>query len=317
MHTKLKNPASIYIKKVYDRFTVSFCYEDNHNSTKWATAKSQLNRLSKLTEMELISITEGIDLGVSITAQGVDNTYDYSEQEKNRLFNLERKRKRYQRKMAKQTLGSLRRRKTKKSVAKTYQTQANIRNDFCHKSSHSIVHKTNKEVIVFEDLKTKNMTKRPAVKRDDQGRYLKNRAAAKAGLNKAILNKGWHKLALYTQYKCHRAGKAFFKVSPHYSSQECADCGHIHPDNRETQAVFACKNPACGKTENADLNAARVIKKRAIKLILHSGTELSDKGLLTLSDKGRGDRSKTKQAKANLATVEETSKKIESYAIAA
>jgi len=69
------------------------------------------------------------------------------------------------------------------------------------------------------------------------------------------------------------AGKPFFKVSPHHTSQECADCGHTHPGNRATQSDFLCQK--CGHRDNADHNAALVIRKRAIKLILHSGTELA------------------------------------------
>ena len=56
------------------------------------------------------------------------------------------------------------------------------------------------------------------------------------------------------------------------------NCGHIHPDNRKTQSNFVCVS--CGHTDNADKNAAIVIKKRAINLILNSGTELSSSGVL-------------------------------------
>ena len=84
------------------------------------------------------------------------------------------------------------------------------------------------------------------------------------GLNKAILSKGWYKLVLFSTYKAKRENKVVFKVSPHYTSQECADCGHTQPENRVTQASFVCCS--CGHAENADLNAAKVIKKRAIKL---------------------------------------------------
>ena len=75
----------------------------------------------------------------------------------------------------------------------------------------------------------------------------------------------------------------------------------------KTQELFFCE--ACGHTDNADHNAAKVIKKRAIKLILDSGTELSSKGILL--DKGRGAVDKTRGANANLAGSKETSKKKE------
>ncbi len=89
-------------------------------------------------------------------------------------------------------------------------------------------------------------------------------------------------------YKCYRAEKAFFKISAYQTSQECADCGHIHPENRKTQKDFCCI--VCGQTDNADRNASIVCKKRAIKLILNSGTELSKRGVLIKKreDIGRG-----------------------------
>jgi putative transposase len=77
-------------------------------------------------------------------------------------------------------------------------------------------------VFVFEDLKTSNMTRIPKPKQneqDEQGKYLPNQAKAKAGLNKSILNAGWHYLESFTKYKANQAGKAFFKVSAAYTSQ--------------------------------------------------------------------------------------------------
>ena len=48
-------------------------------------------------------------------------------------------------------------------------------------------------------------------------------------------------------------------VLPEYSSQECSECGHIHGDNRKGK-VFKCTR--CGHTEDADVNAAKNIRKR-------------------------------------------------------
>ncbi len=182
---------------------------------------------------------------------------------------------------------------------------SNIRKDFCHKTSHAIISNPQIKVIVLEDLKTKNMTKRPKPKQNEKGQWEKNGGRAKAGLNKSILNQGWHKLEEFIKYKAHRAGKAWFKVSAQNTSRECANCSHTHPDNRKSQSLFVCEN--CGKERNADENAAQVIKQRAIKLILYSGTELSKSRVLL--DIGRGAINKSCLAKALQARSCESSKK--------
>ena len=150
------------------------------------------------------------------------------------------------------------------------------------------------------------MTRRAEPRKNDQGKWLKNGAAAKSGLNRAILDKGWHQFESFLKYKAERAGKAIFKVSAYQTSQECAACSHTHPDNRISQSSFHCG--ICGHTANADLNAAEVIKKRAIRYILDSGSELSKKGVL-FSGTGRGATLKSRAAKVSRVRGNEASKK--------
>ena len=79
--------------------------------------------------------------------------------------------------------------------------------------------------------------------------------------------KGWKNLSPNVGYKALRQGKLVITVPPQYSSQECAVCGHINPDNRLSQAEFVCQG--CGHTDNnADHNASVVIAKRGIKKLL-------------------------------------------------
>ncbi|SQD80387.1 zinc ribbon domain-containing protein [Moritella yayanosii] len=109
----------------------------------------------------------------------------------------------------------------------------------------------------------------------------------------------------YVKYKAKREAMAVFKVSAAYTSQECANCSHIHPTNRTSQSEFKCVS--CGHTDNADSNASSVIAKRAINLILDSGTELSKQGVLSLGN-GRGSKRKTCK-RSKQASTKETSKK--------
>ena len=106
----------------------------------------------------------------------------------------------------------------------------------------------------------------------------------KAALNKAILDKSWHLLEALTTYKAKNEGKIVFKVTPNHTSQECTNCHHIHPENRKKQDKCLCVS--CGHTDNGDINAAKVIKRRAIQLILNAGGELSKRGgaLLPIGD---------------------------------
>ena len=90
-----------------------------------------------------------------------------------------------------------------------------------------------------------------------------------------------------------RRNKPLFKVSPYLTSQECAHCGYIHPDNRKERADFECLS--CGHIDNADHNAALVIRKRAIKLLLNSGTELVGAKANVLRLRGNRNPSKTSE----------------------
>ena len=62
-------------------------------------------------------------------------------------------------------------------------------------------------------------------------------------------------------YKATRAGIPVCYVDPRNTSRECRVCGHIEKANRKTRDQFACLE--CGHTADADVNAARVIARRA------------------------------------------------------
>lgn len=303
--SQIKLPNSIHIKKKNGQYWVSFSYEDKIDESLLATQREHLDFLKSSSREFLESYTLGIDRGVVRPVQAGDDIFDFSVEQKRQKIAKEWGLKRYQRRMARQDRMSNRRKRIRSKLSRCHQKIANIRKDFCHKTSHKIVESKEAKIIVFEDLKTKNITKRPKAKKSDYGKWLKNHGRAKAGLNKAILDKGWHFLETFTKYKAHRAGKAFFKISAHHTSQECVVCDHIHPNNRKRQDLFLCER--CGHSDNADHNAVLVIKKRAIKLILNSGTELSERGVLL--DNGRGAVTKTRGAKATRARSKEASKK--------
>lgn len=114
-------------------------------------------------------------------------------------------------------------------------------------------------LIAIEDLKIRNMTASAAGTIDAPG----SRVAQKAGLNRAILNVGWHALERMLAYKLEETGGLLVKVSAAYTSQTCAACGHVDGRSRESQAIFRCTS--CGEAANADINAAKTILARAMR----------------------------------------------------
>lgn len=296
-HRAYKPPNSIYIKKKHHTYWVSFCYEDDRISNEVKTQKQHLKDLSTKETKYLMDNLVGIDRGIARPVQtslGEECYYDLDNSEKASKAYLEKRRRYYQKKLSRQKKGSNRRYKTKVRLSQKHSRIANIRDNFCHQISRKLVDNPNTKGIIFENLGIKRMTKRSKKKQDANGKYLPNRAKAKAGLNKSILDKDWYKLELYTKYKSHQAGKAFFKVAPNHTSQECANCHHIHPDNRKKQKEFSCLD--CGHTDNADFNASKVIKWRAIQLLKNSGTELSKGEVLSPKDIGRGADIRRKKA---------------------
>lgn len=69
-------------------------------------------------------------------------------------------------------------------------------------------------------------------------------------------------LRQYIAYKAALAGVRLHLVDPRNTSRACHACGCIDKRNRPDQATFKCV--ACGHSSNADCNAARNIRARAL-----------------------------------------------------
>ncbi|MGI5351424.1 RNA-guided endonuclease InsQ/TnpB family protein [Streptomyces sp. CA-250714] len=162
-----------------------------------------------------------------------------------------------QQKLARTRKGSANRAKTRDKLNRIMARVTDRRGDFCARTAAHFVGKN--AVVVLEDLKTRNMSRSASGTREEPG----TRVAHKRGLNRAILDKGWHRLGLALTNAARYTGTAVVKVNPAYTSQRCSACGFASENNRESQAVFRCKAPDCGHTQHADVNAAINIKHAA------------------------------------------------------
>jgi putative transposase len=108
-------------------------------------------------------------------------------------------------------------------------------------------------LVAVEGLRIPNMVRSAKGSIEQPGRNVR----AKAGLNRAILAKGWGAFILKLEHAARYHGAEVVKVNPAYTSQTCNACKPVAQESRESQAVFQCV--ACGHQDNADVNAAKNI----------------------------------------------------------
>jgi putative transposase len=148
--------------------------------------------------------------------------------------------------------GSSNRRRRRRALAKQWRKVRNQRRDFHHKTAHGLVHTY--DMLALEDLRVAAMTTSAAGTVEAPGR----RVAAKAGLNRSILDAGWGQFTSILVAKAESAGRRVVLVSPAFTSIDCHACGARC--TRPRQDTVVC--PVHGELD-ADLNGARNIATRA------------------------------------------------------
>lgn len=275
--------AEVLIPKLgYVRFRLSVNWAEVQQATsaritcrnnRWHVSFVTPPKLKKETGRGVV----GIDRGVTITAMTSDGQKFQAPKAKKQQARYDK----LQRVLNTKAKGSTNRKKILDKMADVRFKAGNQRKDWLEKTTTHLAETY--EVVVLEDLKVKNMTKRVAPKQDEQGNYLPNGQAAKRGLNKAILGSAWGGLKTRLTDKT-----TVVLCPPAYTSQCCSQCGHVEKDNRKKQAEFVCL--ACGHSENADLNAAKNIRMAGIALLeqgpredialsLNEGLRSEDQGL--------------------------------------
>lgn len=132
--------------------------------------------------------------------------------------------------------------RARKTKARYQAKIANKRKDYLQKITTELVR--NYDVIVIEDLKTKNL--------------LKNHSLAKS-----ISNQSWREFRTLLEYKCKWYGKQLVVVSPSYTSQICSNCGYHSGKKPLDIRKWIC--PKCGTHHDRDINAAVNILNKGLK----------------------------------------------------
>ena len=277
-------PKMVVISVNAGKWSLSFNTDEKSKGGEihhFPTPQEVLDELSHYSLSELEALTNGVDRGVVLPAcdtKSVINENIFSENTK-RLAIKEKKRKKYQKRLAKQTRHSQRYKRTKQKIARISVYKANCINNMAHQVSHQLVSDKTTKIIALENLLVKNMSKSAKGNAKNHGKNVKQ----KAGLNRSILQSGWGRIMTFSTYKAFKQGKLFVTVPPYHTSQECAACGTINKENRVAQDLFICQ--ACGVEINADKNASRVIAKHAAFGVYQhfAGQELSTRAGVKLS----------------------------------
>ncbi|EFL23475.1 transposase, OrfB [Streptomyces himastatinicus ATCC 53653] len=210
---------------------VSFLVEDGHRTPEKHT---------------MPDTAVGIDRGVAVAAVTSDGTFH------DRKFIAPGEAARYRRlqhKLARQEKGSANRSKTIAAMGRIMWRVTDRRADFCAYTANRVT--TLNALVVLEDLRTRKMAASASGTLERPG----SKVRQKAGLNRAILDKGWYRLEVALRSAARYTGSWILLVDPAYTSQRCNRCGHVDAKSRKSQAVFACT--ACGHRDHADVNAAK------------------------------------------------------------
>lgn len=194
----------------------------------------------------------GIDLGVKRFATLSDGKFY---EPLNSFRTLEAKLAREQRKLSRKVKFSHNWHKQKEKIARLHLRIADARNDYLHNVSTEI--SKNHAMVAMEDLRVGNMSASAKGTVENPGHNVRQ----KAGLNKAILDQGWHAFRRMLAYKLAWSGGVLELVPAQHTSQTCPECGHVSQDNRRSQAAFRCES--CEYENHADHVAAINVLRRA------------------------------------------------------
>jgi putative transposase len=106
------------------------------------------------------------------------------------------------------------------------------------------------DLVAYEDLNVKGL--------------VRNRRLAKS-----ISDAGWSSFRRWLEYFGWKYGKATVAVPPHYTSQNCSNCGQTV---KKALSVRTHVCPHCGYVEDRDINASINILKLGLRTVGHTGT---------------------------------------------
>jgi putative transposase len=176
------------------------------------------------------------------------------------LGKSEKSLKRLSRSLSKTQKGSKNRAKFRNKLARKHLKVSRQRKDFAIKTARCVV--MSNDLVAYEDLKVRNMVRN-------------------SHLAKSISDAAWTQFRTWVEYFGKVFGVVTVAVPPHYTSQNCSNCGKLVKKTLSTR-THTCHH--CGHTQDRDWNAARNILEKALSTVGHIGTNASGENDLCLGE---------------------------------
>ncbi len=161
---------------------------------------------------------------------------------------LKRLQKRVSKKFRKSKPQSNNYKKARNKLARKHLKVSRQRKDFAVKLARCVIQSN--DVVVYEDLQVRNMVKNHK-------------------LAKSISDASWYQFRCWLEYFGKVYGKTTIAVPPHWTSQNCSNCGEIVVKTLSTR-THEC--PHCGTVLDRDENAAMNILAKGLSTAGHVGT---------------------------------------------
>jgi putative transposase len=194
---------------------------------------------------EPTSSTIGLDVGLTHFYTDSDG---HTIENPRHLRKSEKSLKRLNRRFSKTEKGSKNRAKKRNKLSRKHLKVSRQRKDFAVKKARCVVQSN--DLVAYEDLKVRNM--------------VRNRHLAKS-----ISDAAWTTFRTWVEYFGKVFGVVTVAVPPHYTSQNCSNCGHVVKKSLSVR-THVCLH--CGHTQDRDWNAARNILEIGLRTVGHTGT---------------------------------------------
>jgi putative transposase len=252
-----------------DRRTIAFTDGFDSGSFKlWGTRDLHFYQLKQIKRVRVVRRADGYYVQFCIAQERIEKreptnktigldvglTHFYTDsngqtvENPRHLRKSEKALKRLQRKLSHTEKGSKNRAKARNRLSRKHLKVSRQRKDFAVKLARCVVQSN--DLVAYEDLQVRNMAK--------------NRKLAKS-----ISDAAWSAFRQWLEYFGKVFGTVTVAVPPHYTSQNCSNCGEVVKKSLSVR-THVCTH--CGHTQDRDWNAARNILEKGLRTVGHTGT---------------------------------------------